>query len=135
MMLPEELLQEVEDAKLNRVSNLYLNYRHLSDIPRCILELDFLQRLFLKRNILQSLVGSPFVQLINFLKTNMSSYTLTINCSISDFNFASNWLLSALNSIYQPHLFYPYVIMDLPSFSIAKWASLRMDIHFPQGRP
>ena len=31
------------------------------------------------------------------------------------------------------HFLLPYIIMDLPIFAIAKWATLLVDIHCPRG--
>ena len=43
-------------------------------------------------------------------------------------------LLSALDSICYPLIFMlPYIIIDLPIFVIAEWATLLVDIRCPQG--
>ena len=42
-------------------------------------------------------------------------------------------LLSALDSICYKHFLLSFIIMDLPIFVIAEWATLLVDIHCPRG--
>ena len=57
---------EILEARSQGHTNLYLNYRQLSELPKELLELSKIQRLYLKRNILKKLVGS-FILLPRFL--------------------------------------------------------------------
>ena len=47
---------EIQEAASQGHTNLYLNYRKLSELPRELLELFNIQRLYLKRNVLKKLV-------------------------------------------------------------------------------
>ena len=62
--------------------------------------------------------------------------TVTVDSSFfPTFNFFLNMLLSALDSISTPLFMFPYIIMDLPIFVIAEWATLLVDIRCHRGGP
>ena len=42
-------------------------------------------------------------------------------------------LLSTLDSMCYSHFMLPYIIMDLPIFVIAEWATLLVDFYCPRG--
>jgi hypothetical protein len=53
---PNQLQYLLEIAKVENYTNLYINYENLEEIPREVLEISSIQGLFLKRNLLKSLV-------------------------------------------------------------------------------
>ena len=61
--------------------------------------------------------------------------TVTVHSSFfPTFDFFKNMLLSTLDSIVLTLIFMlPYIIMDLPMFVIAEWATRLVDISCPRG--
>ena len=59
---PNQLEILLEKAKEENYENLFINYENLEEIPRDVLEINSIQGLFLKRNLLQSLVWYGWVQ-------------------------------------------------------------------------
>ena len=55
--MSSDLDRELEEAKRNNHTNVYLNYQHLQEIPTLVLEITSVKRLYLKRNLLKSLVS------------------------------------------------------------------------------
>ena len=53
---PNQLEFYLAKAKDENYSNLYLNHENLEEIPRNVFEISSIQGLFLKRNLLKSLV-------------------------------------------------------------------------------
>lgn len=49
---------EILEAQLQGHTNVYLNYRKLSELPEELLALDKIKKLYLKRNVLKKLVRS-----------------------------------------------------------------------------
>ena len=54
---PSQLQYLLEKAKNENYTHLYINYENLEEIPRDVLEICSIQELFLKRNLLKSLVN------------------------------------------------------------------------------
>jgi hypothetical protein len=51
-----EVEQIIQEAKTKCHKNLYLNYQHLTELPQELLQLDKAEKLYLKYNILKTLV-------------------------------------------------------------------------------
>ena len=61
--------------------------------------------------------------------------TVTVHSSFFptfDFCFLNMLLLHWIQSV-NPHFLLPYIIMDLPMFVTAEWATLLVDIRCPRG--
>lgn len=50
--------EEILEAQSQGHTNLYLNYRKLSELPEELLNLSQIKKLYLKRNVLKKLVRS-----------------------------------------------------------------------------
>ena len=50
--------EEILEAQSHGHTNLYLNYRKLSELPEELLTLSRIKKLYLKRNVLKKLVRS-----------------------------------------------------------------------------
>ena len=48
--------EEILEARSQEYTNLYLNYRKLSELPEELLSLSKIKKLYLKRNVLRKLV-------------------------------------------------------------------------------
>lgn len=74
---PNQIQHLLLTAKNERYSNLYVNYENFEEIPREVLEINSIQGLFLKRNLLKSLVSCRLVgEKIDYTAT--SSHVLYI---------------------------------------------------------
>ena len=56
--------EEILEARCQGYTNLYLNYRKLSELPEELLTLSKTRKLYLKRNILTKLVRGVVLELI-----------------------------------------------------------------------
>lgn len=62
LVMASELCKTISEAKLERHKNLFLNYRNLHHFPLELLKdegLQYLERLYMKRNSLTTLVRHP----------------------------------------------------------------------------
>ena len=61
--------------------------------------------------------------------------TVTVHSSIfPTFDFLKKYVAFCTGfNLLTPIFMLPYIIMDLPIFVIAKWATLLVDIHCPRG--